>query len=377
MRGACTYRSSESVFSAPMINAPRGCDSKRPGSSSFLRAMTYANGSRVIVHALGGPFLSVDAGNDLDIVGRTLPDPLAFTSGCNGVILAGTGRGVFASRDDGRSWAPLGLEGRWVPAVAAPRCDEVFAVVQDAGLWTHSVFRSTRRRRQLGDRANEGLTGHPINDLTTDEEGTTYAAGSSGAFQWSNNEWQQIGPADITVTSVVAAPWGDAFAAAGWMGLFGSRASGEPWRKLLVGHDAHVSPHSRTGGGRRLCHLRHAQSRHSRSNPRRRPAIPRSRSNMALRGSELSTVHSFVSTASGGLLAGTENGIFRSVDDGETWIERSIGLTAFRIYCLAVAQMEPFTPAHGQARCFVRPTRGPVASNGGTRGGIRCTPSWP
>jgi ligand-binding sensor domain-containing protein len=36
-------------------------------------------------------------------------------------------------------------------------------------------------------------------------------------------------------------------------------------------------------------------------------------------------------------LAGTENGIFRSVDGGENWIERSIGLTAFRIYCLAVA----------------------------------------
>jgi ligand-binding sensor domain-containing protein len=36
-------------------------------------------------------------------------------------------------------------------------------------------------------------------------------------------------------------------------------------------------------------------------------------------------------------LAGTENGIFRSVDDGESWIERSIGLSAFRIYCLAVA----------------------------------------
>ncbi len=306
-----------------------------PWKLEFPPSVTYANGSRVIVRAVGGPFLSVDAGTTWTPFGRTLPDPLAFTSGCNGVILAGTGRGVFASRDDGRSWAPLGLEGRWVPAVAAPRCDEVFAVVQDAGLWTHSVFRS-RDGGASWVTVNEGLTGHPINDLTTDEEGTTYAAGSSGAFQWSNNEWHQIGPADITVTSVVAAPWGDAFAAAGWMGLFGSRASSEPWRKLLVGHDAHVSQHSPPGSGvvsvifvtPKADILAATQGGVLRSRDRGR----------TWRFVGLSqTVHSFVSTANGGLLAGTENGIFRSADDGETWIERSIGLTAFRIYCLAVA----------------------------------------
>ena len=58
-----------------------------------------------------------------------------------------------------------------MPAVAAPRCDEVFAVVQDAGLWTHSVFRS-RDEGASWVTVNEGLTGHPINDLTTDEEDT-------------------------------------------------------------------------------------------------------------------------------------------------------------------------------------------------------------
>jgi ligand-binding sensor domain-containing protein len=48
-------------------------------------------------------------------------------------------------------------------------------------------------------------------------------------------------------------------------------------------------------------------------------------------------VRAFASTRSGALLAATENGIFRSLDDGESWVERSIGLTMFRINVLAVA----------------------------------------
>ena len=155
------------------------------------------------------------------------------------------------------------------------------------------------------------------------------------------------------------------------MGLFGSRASSEPWRKLLVGHDAHVSQHSPPGSGvvsvifvtPKADILAATQGGVLRSRDRGR----------TWRFVGLSqTVHSFVSTANGGLLAGTENGIFRSADDGETWIERSIGLTAFRIYCLAVAPDEPFTPAHELARCFVLPTAGTAGVQwGGAESGAR------
>lgn len=48
-------------------------------------------------------------------------------------------------------------------------------------------------------------------------------------------------------------------------------------------------------------------------------------------------VYAFVETGSGSLLAGTEDGIFRSSDGGESWIERSIGLSQFRIPALAAA----------------------------------------
>jgi photosystem II stability/assembly factor-like uncharacterized protein len=329
-----------SIFRVGLFRSDDQCATwmplETPWKLDFPPSIPYANRSRVIVRALGGSFLSVDAGKTWTPLEPTLPGPLAFTSGCNEVILAGTGRGVFASRDDGRSWAPLGLKGRWVPAVAAPRCDEVFAVVQDSGLWTHSVFRSTDGGANWTT-VNEGLSRHPITALASDEDGQTYAAGSSGAFQWSNDEWEQIGPADITITSVVVAPWGETFAAAGWMGLFASRTTSEPWRRLLIGHDAHVSPHSPPGGGGAsvvfftpkadiLAATHGGGVLRSRDRGRTWRFVGLSR-----------TVHSFVSTSNGALLAGTENGIFRSVDEGESWIERSIGLTAFRIYCLAVA----------------------------------------
>ena len=329
-----------SIFRVGLFRSDDQCATwtqlETPWKLEFPPRVVYASGSRVIVHALGGAFLSVDAGKTWATLATRLPDPFAsFTSGCNGVLLAGTGRGMLASRDDGRSWAPLGLEGRRVSVIAAPRCDEIFAVVQDPGLWTHSVFRSTDGGASWAA-VNEGLTGHPIIDLTTDDKGTTYAAGGSGAFQWSSNEWHQIGPAAITVTSVAAAPWGDAFAAGGWMGLFASRASIEPWRKLLVGHDAHLSAHSPPGNGLvsvvfvtpKADILAATQGGVLRSSDRGR----------TWRFVRLSqTVRSFVSTTNGVLLAATENGIFRSVDDGENWIERSIGLTTFRIYCLAAA----------------------------------------
>ena len=197
------------------------------------------------------------------------------------------------------------------------------------------MFRSTDRGATWVP-AKEGLSGHPMVALTKDEEGNTYASGGSGAFRWSNKDWQQIGPANVTVASVVAAPWGDAFAAAGSSGLFASRASGEPWRRLLVGHDAHASPHSPPGGGTvsvilvtpKADILAATQEGVLRSRDRGRTWLFAGLSR---------SVHSFVSTPSGGLLAGTENGIFRSIDDGQNWIERSIGLTAFRISCLAVA----------------------------------------
>jgi photosystem II stability/assembly factor-like uncharacterized protein len=326
-----------SVFRVGLFRSEDQCGTWRqletPWKLEFPPAITYANGSRVIVRAIGGSFLSTDAGNSWTLLGDRLPDALAFTTTCNGTILAGTGRGAFASRDSGRSWASIGLERRWVPAIAAPRCDEVFAAVQDSGRWTHSVFRSGDGGASWASVSN-GLSGHPIIGLA-DDRGTVYAAGSSGAFRWSQNEWQQIGPADTTVTSLVGALWGDMFAAAGW-GLFTTKEARAPWRRLLLGHDAHVSPHGPSGDATAsvitvtpkgdllvATQLGVLRSR-DRGQTWRRVGLTR-------------IVHSFAWTRSGSLLSGTENGIFRSVDDGESWIERSLGLSAFRIYSLAVA----------------------------------------
>jgi len=135
---------------------------------------------------------------------------------------------------------------------------------------------------------------------------------------------------------VVAAPWGETFVAARGMGVFASRTTAQPWQRLLVGHDAHVSPHSPPGGGDAWVAFI-TPSADILASTSEGVLRSRDRGRTWRRVGLRRVVHSFVSAANGALLAGTENGIFRSDDDGETWIERSIGLTAFRIYCLAVA----------------------------------------
>jgi len=167
--------------------------------------INYVDGPRVIVRALGGSFLSVDGGTTWAVIDGHVPDPIAFAKGCDGAMLAGTGRGVFRSRDDGRSWSLVGLDGRGVFAIGAPGCDEMFAVVQDVGRWTHSVLRSADRGATWTP-AGDGLTGHQIHNLSVDERGTVYASGEAGAFRWAREgRWQQLGPADAAVVGLVAA----------------------------------------------------------------------------------------------------------------------------------------------------------------------------
>jgi photosystem II stability/assembly factor-like uncharacterized protein len=320
------FRSEDQCVTWNQLEAPWRLD--------FPPTVRYVEGLHVIVHAVGGPFLSIDAGNIWAPLGDRVPDTLTFATNCNGAMLAGTGRGAFVSRDNGRSWTSIGFAGRRVPAIAAPRCDEVFAVVQDAGRWTHSVFRSPDGGATWTT-ATDGLSGHPIRNLSIGEEGNVYAVGDSGAFRWlREGHWQQIGPA-TTVVDLVATPWGDVLAAAAG-GLYHAKAAAGPWRKLLLGHDANLSSQAPSGDANASLATVTSQGDVLVAT---QGGVLRSRDRgetWRLVGLK-HTVHSFLSTRSGSILAATENGIFRSNDAGENWVERSMGLTDFRMYSLARA----------------------------------------
>ena len=148
-------------------------------------------------------------------------------------------------------------------------------------------------------------------------------------------EWQRFGSAAAKV-SVVAAPWGDVYASAGSMGLFKARAAREPWERLLLGDNAHVSMYGPSGGATASWIAVTAKG-DLLADTQLGVLRSRDRGQTWQRVGLTRQVDSLVSTKSGALLAGTADGIFRSIDDGESWIERSIGLTSFHVQTLAVA----------------------------------------
>jgi photosystem II stability/assembly factor-like uncharacterized protein len=172
-------------------------------------------------------------------------------------------------------------------------------------------------------------------NLSVGEDGMVNAVGDSGAFRWSREgPWQQIGPA-TTVADLVATPWGDVLAVAAG-GLSHAEAAVGPWRKLPLGHDAHLSSQAPSGDANASLAtitpqgdvLAATQGGVLRS---------RDRGETWRRVGLTHIVHSFLSTRSGVILAATENGVFRSNDAGENWVERSMGLTALRMHSLARA----------------------------------------
>jgi photosystem II stability/assembly factor-like uncharacterized protein len=302
-----------------------------PLRADISGGVAYVDERLLIVGNVVGMFLSTNKGVDWSRVDERAQ---GFTLGksCGDALFAGTGRGLLESRNNGRSWTPLGLPARPVVAVASPRCNEFFAAVQDADRWTNSVFRSTDGGASW-TAASNGLSRHPIYRLSVGEGGAVYAIGAAaGAFRWSEGEWRQIGLADSSASWVAATPWGDLLTATG-SGLFRAQNGRAPWRQLLVGHEAHISMHmlstnayavTVTSRGDLLAYSSGAGVLHSRD-----------RGETWRRVGLTHYVNAFLSTARGAILAGTDQGIFRSNDGGETWVERSIGLTAFRTLSLA------------------------------------------
>ena len=304
-----------------------------PAPSDATPLVSFARGDRVIVRGATGSFLSNDAGGTWASIEAAAPDALTFEPYCDSMLLAGTGRGLRVSRDQGRTWMSAGLDGRWVPAVTSPTCGTIYAAVKDEQRWTYSVMRSLDDGKSWSPH-HAGLPPHPVYTLTSADKENVYAAGAGGVYRSSRGGgWEQVGPPDRAVVAVAAAPWNAVLAAAD-DALYSMAQDRSGWRMLLLGHEAHLTEDrpmvsatalAVTTGGDIFAGGRYGILRSTdRGETWRRSGLPQ-------------TVTAVAATADRTLLAGTRTGVFQSADGGETWVHRPLLTAQPEVLALSVA----------------------------------------
>jgi photosystem II stability/assembly factor-like uncharacterized protein len=292
-----------------------------PWPPDSIQLVKYVAGQRVIVFALGGTYFSSDAGMTWSrLMGEGVEYPHIVTPDCKGSLLLATSLGVYRLTENTERSTYLGHSGRFVTALLSPRCGEILAVVKDIDGDVNSVSISRDDGRTWRD-ASGGLLGHALTALRIGENGKVYAEAGPSAFQWDGRSWKQIGPVATRVANLVTAPWGETFADAGFLGLFRAGPRLTEWRKVLVGDGSQRN--AKPGSGRALFIATPPGG------------VIRTRDRGVTWELVLNqNVYGFTVTKSGAVLASTQNGIFRSTDQGEVWTERSIGLTTFWVHAL-------------------------------------------
>jgi photosystem II stability/assembly factor-like uncharacterized protein len=214
---------------------------------TFVQALAFSPTSTVFAgtHYHGGLFRSTNNGTTWTLANSGMTDPSiqAFTISSNGNVLAGTFNGVYSSTDEGSTWVP----------------------------------------------ANAGLTNLAVWSLTTDPESRVYAGTySGGVFRSTDNgaSWILAGFSSLPLVTSVAFGQGVLFAGTNGDKLFRSTNLGNMWSRINNFPDTLVR---------------------------------------AIAANSLGTV--FVGTES--------HGVYRSSDGGNTWMPTNEGLTASRVYALA------------------------------------------
>ena len=234
-------------------------------------------------------------------------------------VLIGTSNGVYRSTDDGLSWTHRGIQGRWVGQMIATPRGEIYAAVDGARTGRRNDDDASVDNGATWTAADEGLSGHSIRGLALDESGTLYAAGVTGVYRWEPaGRWQHIGLHTVLGTSLFGAPWGDVYAMAD-LGAYRTTDNGLHWRPLLLPD----------GVGRAVTLAKDGSLLLGTSDwlyP-----IVRPRRNLGARRTQSACRIPFSRCRQRGDPRGHPDGLFRSTDNGRTWIERSVGLRSFAV----------------------------------------------
>jgi len=270
------------------------------------------------------------------------------------IFVGAYGSGVFVSTDNGASWDDVnnGLTDKRIYALAMNAAGHLFAGTRGSG-----VFRSTDNGNTWTQK-NNGLMNKDILTLALNAAGHLFAGtNNGGVFRTmdNGNNWVEVnnGLMKKYVAALAINPAGHLFAGTTAGGVFRSIDNGNNWTEMNIGlpdktvHALAINP----GTGDIFAGTSSINSSFSDG------SVYRSKDNgntwMEVNaGLKKINVRSFVINAKGVIFAGLndgffdnvnvtahksdDGGVFRSMDNGNTWIEISSGLTNKFVWALAI-----------------------------------------
>ncbi len=293
---------------------------------------TFAVNSAGVVFAgyIGGVMRSLDNGNTWTTINSGLTSPWIYALSINlssGEIFAGGlatsgGTAAFHSTNNGDTWTPInGLPVSFVHSILITSGNIIIG--SDAG-----TFRSTNNGGNWSE-INNGIIASNVSCLAINSSGHIFASYSGTGISRSTdngNTWVKVNNGlDLSVQRLVIKPNGDIYAGTYNAGLFRSTDNGASWTKiydpfyhtisaLAINSSGHIFIGTPTASG---------------------PLILRSTDNGVIFTPKTFGITSnydvldFAINANGDIFAGFVNdGLFRSIDNGEHWTEINNGFTA-------------------------------------------------
>ena len=167
----------------------------------------------------------------------------SFAINSGGDIFAGTFYGgIYRSTDNGENWTAVnnGLTGLYIPALAINASGQIFAATWDVKACT-GIFRSTDNGDSWTE-INNGLANLCILSFAINENGDIFAGGDglggpAGVFRSTNNgdSWESVLDTAGNVNGLTVTPAGAIFAGTYGNGAFRSTDDGNTWTQVNTG----------------------------------------------------------------------------------------------------------------------------------------------
>ncbi len=277
------------------------------GLTDLTVLQVAVSGSKLFVSTLSGLFLSNDDGHSW-VLTKGTPDNGSRTNNMlsvvGGTLFFITETGIYRSTDNGNSWTEIN-KGR-IDDLIIPTCQIGSSLF---GASNYGIFRSTDN----GDTwISVGVLNQSINSFT--KNGTSLFAGTNhnGVYRSVDNglTWKNLYASLPTHTTNALYCYKDTLYLGTYNGVYRSWDNGDTWKYWLI-HNNPVSAFTSTskalfvGSDKSLSIFRHIKD-----------TSQVWLSNVRLNSQNIRTLVSYGTTIIAGTIPG---GIFRSIDDGNTW----------------------------------------------------------